>query len=211
MKEEGIVYVLSNEAMPGLIKIGLTTRNELQSRINELYTTSVPVPFTCEYASRVDDCAKVEQALHQAFSTDRINPNREFFRMSVERVIPILKLVEKEEITATVRKDIDKDISETDRQASNNLKKQRRPPLNFVEMNIPMGAELLCPYEETDYKVIVCTPRKVKFNDEETSLTATLRQIMNITWDVQPTPYFYYNGRLLSDIYNETYTNVDDE
>ena len=67
MKEDGIVYVLSNEAMPGLIKIGLTTRNELQSRINELYTTSVPVPFTCEYASRVDDCAKVEQALHQAF------------------------------------------------------------------------------------------------------------------------------------------------
>ena len=64
MKEEGIVYVLSNEAMPGLIKIGLTTRNELQARINELYTTSVPVPFICEYASRVDDCAKVEQALN---------------------------------------------------------------------------------------------------------------------------------------------------
>ena len=59
--------------------------------------------------------------------------------MSVERVIPILKLVEKEEITATVRKDIDKDITETDRQASNNLKKKRRPPLNFTEMNIPIG------------------------------------------------------------------------
>lgn len=211
MKGEGIVYILSNEAMPDLIKIGLTTRNELQSRINELYTTSVPVPFTCEYASRVDDCAKVEQALHQAFSTERINPNREFFRMSVERLIPILRLVEKEEITATVRKDIDKDISETDRQASNNLKKQRRPPLNFVEMNIPMGAELLCPYEGTDYKVIVCTPRKVRFDDEEKSLTAALRKIMNITWNVQPAPYFYYNGRLLSEIYNETYTSVDEE
>ncbi len=211
MKEEGIVYVLSNEAMPGLIKIGLTKRSELQDRIDELFKTNVPVPFTCEYASLVDDCAKVEQALHQAFSTDRVNPNREFFRMSVERVIPILKLVEKEEITTSVRNDIDKDITETDRQASNNLRRRRRPSLNFVEMKIPMGAELLCPYEGIDYKVYVCAPRKVMFNGEETSLTATLRQIMNITWDVQPTSYFYYNGRLLSDIYNETYTSVDDE
>ena len=48
MTDEGIVYVLSNEAMPGLVKIGLTQRSELEVRLNELYSTGVPLPFTCE-------------------------------------------------------------------------------------------------------------------------------------------------------------------
>ena len=44
----GIVYVLSNRAMPGLVKIGMTTRHELDARLKELYTTGVPVPFDVE-------------------------------------------------------------------------------------------------------------------------------------------------------------------
>jgi hypothetical protein len=39
-----IVYILTNEAMPGLIKIGCTNV-ELASRIKQLYTTGVPLPF----------------------------------------------------------------------------------------------------------------------------------------------------------------------
>ena len=56
----GIVYVLSNRVMPGLVKIGMTTRCEIDSRLKELYTTGVPVPFDVEYACEVDacDCAK---------------------------------------------------------------------------------------------------------------------------------------------------------
>jgi hypothetical protein len=36
-----IVYVLTNEAMPGLVKIGRTT-GDLASRIRGLYQTGVP-------------------------------------------------------------------------------------------------------------------------------------------------------------------------
>ena len=62
----GIVYVLSNRAMPGLVKIGMTTRPELDTRLKELYTTGVPVPFDVEYACEVkaSDCNKIEKALH---------------------------------------------------------------------------------------------------------------------------------------------------
>ena len=73
----GIVYVLTNPAMPGLVKIGMTSRNNIDERMKELYGTGVPVPFECKYACKVksSDCEKIEKALHTAFAPDRINAN----------------------------------------------------------------------------------------------------------------------------------------
>ena len=51
----GIVYVLTNPAMPGIVKIGRTTRGSIDVRLNELYSTGVPVPFECAFAGRVVD------------------------------------------------------------------------------------------------------------------------------------------------------------
>ena len=48
-----IVYVLSNEGMPNLIKIGKTQRKDLQARMSELYSTGVPFPFECLWAGEV--------------------------------------------------------------------------------------------------------------------------------------------------------------
>ena len=48
--KDGIVYVLTNPAFPNLVKIGITTRDEVQVRMAELYTTGVPLPFKCVYA-----------------------------------------------------------------------------------------------------------------------------------------------------------------
>ena len=57
---EGIVYVLTNPAMPGMVKIGKTGR-EVEARLNDLYTTGVPLPFECAYAARVADMDKVKK------------------------------------------------------------------------------------------------------------------------------------------------------
>ena len=86
MKEYGIVYLLTNPVMPGLVKIGMTTRDDIDARLKELYTTGVPVPFECQFACKVDkkDCVKIEHALHTAFAPQRVNANREFFRIQVE-------------------------------------------------------------------------------------------------------------------------------
>lgn len=62
----GLVYLLSNPAMPGIYKIGTTTRSDIAARMNELYTTGVPTRFECVKACRVANCAQVEKALHQA-------------------------------------------------------------------------------------------------------------------------------------------------
>ena len=49
-----IVYLLTNEAMPGLVKIGMTAKIVTQIRIDQFYDSSVPVPFECVLAIRVD-------------------------------------------------------------------------------------------------------------------------------------------------------------
>ena len=52
--EEGIVYILTNPAMQNLVKIGMTTRLEVGTRMSELYTTGVPVPaFECSFAGKL--------------------------------------------------------------------------------------------------------------------------------------------------------------
>ncbi len=206
MSDEGIVYVLSNEAMPGLVKIGLTKRDELNDRINELYSTGVPLPFTCEYAVRVKDCKAVENALHTAFTKDRINPAREFFKTSVEYIRPILDLLKIEDITTDVEKDMNTGINSSEIDALNNYKK-RRPQLNFEEMGIPVGAELIMNYKDLQYKAVVKSARTVTYNEEEYYLSTLTAELMESKFNhVQPTPHWTYNGKVLSDIYDETYS-----
>ena len=48
-----IVYVLTNPAMPGIVKIGMTDKLEVQPRMRDLYTTGVPLPFDCVIATEV--------------------------------------------------------------------------------------------------------------------------------------------------------------
>ena len=93
MTSEGIVYVLTNPAMLGMVKIGKTSR-AMDARLNELYSTGVPLPFECAYAARVSDEGAVERAFHQAFGPYRVNPKREFFKIEPEQAIALLKLME---------------------------------------------------------------------------------------------------------------------
>jgi len=206
--QQGIVYVLSNPAMPGLVKIGQTT-NEITNRMNDLNTTGVPLPFECLFACEVDDCKLVENSLHKAFYPYRINPRREFFEIDPDQAIVILRLFAKKEITPAVTAEINKSITNAEKEASENYKK-RRPPLNFAEMGIPIGAKLVFSYDEETAEVYVSSDRKVKVLDsnEEKSLTQITREILKIDYNVQPTRYWSYEGKSLNAYYNETYAFV---
>lgn len=83
----GLVYVLTNPTMPGLVKIGMTNRSSLDERMKELYGTGVPVPFTCEFACKVKnaDTKKLETALHISFEPFRINTNVSFLKSNPSR------------------------------------------------------------------------------------------------------------------------------
>ncbi len=209
----GIVYVLSNPAMPYLVKIGMTTRNEIDSRMRELFSTGVPFPFECEYACKVlaCDCGKIEKALHIAFHPYRVNANREFFKILPEQAIAILKLLDRgSDITSEVTAEINDDVTVSDKVAAQKFKQNRRPPLNFREMDIFVGSRLQFAKDEQNIEVEVYTDKKVLFNNQERSLTSVTQELLGLDYNVQPTPYWTYNGKSLSDIYNETYTIEED-
>ena len=50
-----IVYVLSNPAIPGIVKVGMTDRPDVQRRMSDLHTTGVPLPFDCLIAREIED------------------------------------------------------------------------------------------------------------------------------------------------------------
>ena len=196
-----IVYVLTNAAMPGLVKIGYTTQEDANSRIVQLYTTGVPVPFELQYACKVPNAEEVEKALHIAFSPNRINPKREFFKIEPEQAIAILKLLHTEDAT----KEIELQQTSIDQEsviAAEQLK-SKRPNMNFVEMGIPLGSQLISVHNNS--VATVASAKRIIFNGEETSLTAATRQILCIEHSVQPSPHWLYEGKSLKELYEETY------
>ena len=111
-----IVYVLSNPARPGYIKIGKT--DNLKERLRNLDRTSTPLPFQCEYAAEVNDADKVEKILHDIFVDKRVRSNREFFEVDPQQIIRALDLQEHKDVTPKedifeTEEDIRKDISYT--------------------------------------------------------------------------------------------------
>ncbi|PJZ64109.1 hypothetical protein CH371_19795 [Leptospira wolffii] len=205
MAQAGIVYVFTNPAMPGIVKIGMTTRDQIDDRLRELYTTSVPVPFDCAHASRVEDCEKVEKALHIAFGPSRVNPQREFFKIDPEQAIAILSLFEKENISNQVVTSVNKTLDQVDIEAGKKLNRQRRPHMNFVEMGIPIGSKLQFTDSESKIEVEVISERKIKYNNQELSLTRLTSDLLELDYDVQPARYWLFEGKALSVLYESTY------
>lgn len=207
-KEEnyGIVYLLTNEAMPGMVKIGMTSRNDLQSRLDELYTTGVPLPFTCACSCKVplNKMAELEAALHAAFAPKRVNPKREFFNISPEQVIPLLKFANCGDMTDEVNAELNKNVSPEELAAAKQVR-FRRPALNFIEMGFSIGDELIYRDDE-NIRVRIISEKRVDYNGETWALSTLVKSLRSLPYNVAPDQYWHtIDGRSLSDIYEETY------
>jgi hypothetical protein len=82
----GIIYVLINKSLRGMVKIGKTSRSA-EDRASELSSTSLPNPFLVAYDREVSDCEKVEKLIHDRLSQYRVNDDREFFKLPTSRAI----------------------------------------------------------------------------------------------------------------------------
>ena len=167
MSKTGIIYVISNPAMPDMVKIGKTER-ELKERIRELSSPSgVPLAFECVVAKRVKDMNFAETKLHEAFASKRINAKREFFNIEQDELVALFELLDGEYVSVAPEQ-----IFET-KEEKVAFEKQSKigERFNFSLVGIPIGATLKFKKDE-NITCEVISNSKVKFKDKTHSLSS---------------------------------------
>jgi hypothetical protein len=193
---DGIVYVLVNEAMPGYVKIG-RTRTSVEQRLQELYTTPVPLPFECIAARRVPNAKATETLLHDTFEDRRVTSRREFFEIPRNQAVAALQLAGGEDVTPT------EDYVETEEdKAALNEARKRRANFNFRMVDIEDGTVLRFSKDEA-IECHVADHRRVDFEGEVMSLnqaTLTVLQRLGYNWQAVCGPdYWMYEGETLAE------------
>ena len=205
--KRGIVYILTNAAMEGYIKIGRTsgeTPDDVVRRVQQLDGTNLPRPFDCLFAAVVDNCDSVERSLHEVFADRRVRSNREFFEgVPVASAIAALKMVAIADATPKPRH------LETENGKVVEERPPRLPPFRFSLARIPIGAPIHW-YNDLAITCEVVSDRGVIYNGRETSLSAAAQEILGWDWSPAGPQYWIYEGETLSDRRRRIESESDD-
>lgn len=206
MKEQGVIYILTNPSFPEYVKIGYA--DNVDKRLKEL-NRSECIPFAFRlYAYYQVDTRLSDLKIHEMI--DKLNPNlrsidfiegkkrvREFYTMSAEEAYSLLESI------ATINglekylhkvKPTDKELDE-DKEA--NI--VRLDAFRFSMCNLKEGDELEFINDRTK-KCFVVSEKKVSFEGEEYSLTGLAKILLGKTYSLAGTHYFSYNGIILNDL-----------
>ncbi len=207
-----IIYILTNEYMPDVIKVGIT--GNLKERMRTLDTTGTPLPFECFYAVEVADdvvAREIEAQAHEALDNYRIRSKREFFKTTPEKARAMLKIAEKMGGKEVMPGD---DVVENteDKQALDEAKKMRTK-FKFSMLDIVPGEILQFKKDKSitcevvdDSDVKFNGDSKVKFGGDARSLTALADIIlkdMGIEWSAAGTFMWCKDGKTLYDLRKE--------
>lgn len=86
----GWVYIITNKAMPGLIKIGYTLKDP-ELRAQELSNTGNPHPYQVDYEVFVVNPYSIEKKIHQELSDSK--EGKEWFRCSTTEGINCIRAI----------------------------------------------------------------------------------------------------------------------
>ncbi len=199
--KKGIIYILTNESMPGLIKIGVTTN--LKERLQKLDTTGIPTPFNLHYAIEIEDYEKKEHLLHQGLSEHRIRRNREFFRFEPENARALLQAIGGKEVDSQyIGVAIDEDGNEVSSEEYSNRLPQATNT-TFEMLQIPLEEELNFT-RDPEIKCKIKENRKVEYHGVIYSLSALTKKIMQEKYHsrshhLNGFQYWKYKDEILTD------------
>ena len=190
--KKGYIYIMTNHALENMVKIGYA--KNVEERRKQLSTSALPYEYEV-YATYETNGNLEDKRLHQLI--DDLNPklrvskNREFYDMMPEQAYKLLEAI-------AIISDTTKKLRKI-KQTHINMK---RPPIDFIKCGIPQGAELIYT-ENPNIKVMVVNNHKVKYQEELTSLSAIVKQLKGYKHVSGPS-YFTYNGKVITEIADET-------
>lgn len=225
---KGIVYILTNPCLDGWVKIGMTERNDIERRLQELNSpANIPLSYRCYAVYEVDNPLKVEKSIHSII--DRIDDSlhareqldngrireREFFRISPETAYGIFKEV------ATLRNDVENlklytpTISQSQEEELADIRRKRSNN-SFKLLNINLDEEIKFLYNENIVAKVVSETNQVQYENNQYSVTGLARKILieKYGWTenlhVNGWRYFTKDGVTLSDL-RDGIDNSDEE
>lgn len=91
MADYGFVYIMQNDLMSGIYKIGVTSR-QVFKRAEELSSaTGVAERYSPAYYLETSEAKLLESRVHKELQEYRINPAREFFRCPMRIAIDAIR------------------------------------------------------------------------------------------------------------------------
>lgn len=218
--EKGIVYILTNPCLDGWVKIGMTERNDVGKRLQELNSpTNIPLSYRCYATYEVVNPLEVEKRIHSLI--DKVDNSlhareqlgngkireREFFRISPETAYGIFVDI------AELRNDREnlKIYEPTTEQAKEEEIadiKTRRTNNSFKLLGLPAGTEIAFLFDDRIVAKVLDDLNSVQYENEKYSVTALARKLLVEkrgwleTSSANGWRYFTTNGVTLSDLRN---------
>ena len=164
---KGIVYCLTNQAMPGLVKIGCVGGDvdALNRRVGTLYASGVPSPFEVYYAVSVENSQDAESMLHDAFAECRYNPRREFFKVAPARVESAMRLM------LTQGSEVDTAVvpeQDSEGKSITSAETEQAAHFDFSQYGIPNGAILEYRDDSNITAEVLASPNQINFRGRTT-------------------------------------------
>ena len=218
---KGLVYILTNPCLNGWIKIGMTERNDIESRLAELNAPpNIPLSYRCYAVYETENPRAVEQRIHNIIDTidDSLHareqlPNgrireREFFKISAERAYSIfvdVAALRGEEnnlkyITPTLDQIQEQEFSENNNKGKNST---------FDLFDVNIGDKITFLPDKNIVAEVLDNKNKVKFNNKKYTVTALAQKILKekgkYNKNINGWRYFSKDGRVaLFDLRNLT-------
>jgi hypothetical protein len=91
--------------------------------------------------------------------------------------------------------------------AADRFKKARKPPLNFLEVGVPIGSPL--HFIDGEQICTVIDSRRVEFEGQSWSMSRLAQKLTGLDRPLRGSAYFTFQGRKLSEIYDDCNSEAD--